>query len=105
MGFRLNEVVAHWYAYQAWPEPNFEATEEAIICCMEELLAKHAVALPGVIESLIEVKAQGFKIALASSSSMRFSQSSQNEVYSGSGTRKTKRSKVCNSRLYPKFYD
>ncbi len=71
MGFRLNEVVAHWYAYQAWPEPNFEATEEAIICCMEELLAKHAVALPGVIESLIEVKAQGFKIALASSSSMR----------------------------------
>lgn len=71
MGFRLNEVVAHWYAYQPWPEPNFEATEEAIICCMEELLAEQAVALPGVLESLKYVQSQGFKTALASSSSMR----------------------------------
>lgn len=71
MGFRLNEVVAHWYAYQAWPEPNFEATEEAIIECMQELLSQQAVALPGVIESLNYAQEQGYKIALASSSSMR----------------------------------
>jgi sugar-phosphatase len=71
MGFRLNEVVAHWYAYQAWPEPNFEATEEAIIQCMEELLSEQAVALPGVIESLNYAQEKGYKIALASSSSMR----------------------------------
>lgn len=71
MGFRLNEVVAYWYAYKPWPEPNFEATEEAIICCMEELLAEKAIALPGVVESLNYVKEKGFKTALASSSSMR----------------------------------
>jgi sugar-phosphatase len=71
MGFRLNEVVAHWYQYQAWENPNFEATEEAIIACMEDLLNTHAVALPGVIDSLEFAKQKGYKIALASSSSMR----------------------------------
>jgi sugar-phosphatase len=71
MGFRLNEVVAYWYAYQPWPEPNFTQTEEDIICCMEELLAEKAVALPGVLESLHYVQANDYKTALASSSSMR----------------------------------
>lgn len=71
MGFRLNEVVEYWYHYQPWENPNFEATEIAIIDCMESLLNKHAVALPGVLESLEFAKEKGFKIALASSSSMR----------------------------------
>jgi sugar-phosphatase len=71
MGFRLNEVVVHWYNYQAWPNPDFAKTEEDIIVCMESLLALHATALPGVIKSLEFAKEKGFKIALASSSSMR----------------------------------
>ncbi len=71
MGFRLNEVVKHWYHYQAWENPDFDATEEAIICCMEDLLNQHAVALPGVEESLIFAQENGYKIALASSSNMR----------------------------------
>lgn len=71
MGFRLNEVVAHWYHYQAWENPDFEATEKAIIDYMAALLQQHAVALPGVTESLSYAKEKGYKIALASSSSMR----------------------------------
>jgi sugar-phosphatase len=71
MGFRLNEVVKPWYHYQAWENPDFDATEEAIICCMEDLLNQHAVALPGVEESLIFAQENGYKIALASSSNMR----------------------------------
>lgn len=71
MGFRLNEVVAHWYAFQNWPEPNFAKTEEDIITCMIAMLHEEAVALPGVIESLAFCREKGYKIALASSSSMR----------------------------------
>jgi sugar-phosphatase len=71
MGFRLNEVVAHWYHYQPWDNPDFEGTEKAIIDYMANLLQQHAVALPGVIESLSFAKENNYKIALASSSSMQ----------------------------------
>lgn len=71
MGFRLNEVVEHWYRYQNWPEPNFQKTEADIINCMKTMLSKEAVALPGVIESLEYSRKMGYKTALASSSSMQ----------------------------------
>ena len=71
MGFRLNEVVQHWYRYQAWPNPNFTQTENDIMDCMEAYMRKDAVALPGVMESLEYVKQKGYACALASSSSMR----------------------------------
>lgn len=71
MGFRLNEVVAHWYHYQPWPNPNFEDTENQIIECMVGLLNQHATALVGVKESLEFARTKGYKIGLASSSAMR----------------------------------
>ncbi len=64
-------MVAHWYHYQPWDNPDFEGTEKAIIDYMANLLQQHAVALPGVIESLSFAKENNYKIALASSSSMR----------------------------------
>lgn len=71
MGFRLSEVVEHWYHYQPWPNPNFKQTEADILDCMEAFMRKDAVALPGVIQSLEYVKEHKLACALASSSSMR----------------------------------
>jgi sugar-phosphatase len=68
MGFRLSEVVAYWYHYQPWPEPNFKQVEQDIIRMMQELITSHAQALPGVID-LIQFLAQSKKrMAIASSS-------------------------------------
>lgn len=71
MGFRLSEVVQHWYHYQAWPNPNFTQTENDILDCMESYMRNEVIALPGVIDSLNYVKKQNYACALASSSSMR----------------------------------
>ncbi len=70
MGFRLNEVVRHWYQYQAWPNPNFEQTETDVLACVQELIIKHAEALPGVLQLLETLKHQHKPMALASSSAM-----------------------------------
>ncbi|MFA9213406.1 MAG: hexitol phosphatase HxpB [Candidatus Methylacidiphilales bacterium] len=70
MGFRLNEVVEHWYNYQPWGEKNFEAVEADVLEIVQQLIADNANALPGVIDTLKLCKAKGYKIALASSSAM-----------------------------------
>lgn len=70
MGFRLNEVVAHWYNYQPWGEKNFEAVEADVLETVKQLIIENADALPGVIQTLELCKANGYKIALASSSAM-----------------------------------
>lgn len=70
MGFRLSEVVAHWYNYQAWGEKNFEAVEDDVLETVKQLIIENADALPGVIQTLELCKSNGYKIALASSSAM-----------------------------------
>lgn len=70
MGFRLNEVVEHWYNYQPWGEKNFEAVEADVLETVKQLIADNANALPGVVDTLKLCKANGYKIALASSSAM-----------------------------------
>lgn len=70
MGFRLSEVVEHWYAYQAWENKDFKKVEEDIIACMKELIEEHVTELPGVHHALNLCRDAGLKIALASSSSM-----------------------------------
>jgi sugar-phosphatase len=70
MGFRLSEVVEHWYNYQAWGEKNFEAIEADVLETVKQLIIENADALPGVIHTLELCKANGYKIALASSSAM-----------------------------------
>lgn len=70
MGFRLNEVVAHWYRYQAWEGATFEEVEHRIIDVMKRLLNEHAVALPGVLDVLDFAKTHSIPMALASSSNM-----------------------------------
>lgn len=70
MGFRLNEVVEHWYNYQSWGEKNFEAVEADVLETVKQLIADNANALPGVLDTLKLCKDNGYKIALASSSAM-----------------------------------
>lgn len=74
MGFRLNEVVKHWYRYQPWPEPDFLRTENEIIEVMKSHLRQHAKALPGVYDTLEWVKKNNYPAAVASSSSMQLIQ-------------------------------
>ncbi|MFY7735144.1 MAG: hexitol phosphatase HxpB [Bacteroidia bacterium] len=70
MGFRLNEVVEHWYNYQPWGEKNFEVVEADVLETVKQLIADNANALPGVVDTLKLCKANGYNIALASSSAM-----------------------------------
>lgn len=70
MGYRLSEVVVHWYNYQPWPNPNFAQVEVDVLACVKELILNQAQAMPGVYELLNHCKKQGYKIALASSSAM-----------------------------------
>ncbi len=70
MGFRLSEVVKHWYHYQPWPNPNFEQTERDVLDCVKQLIHQQADAMPGVYEVLTQCKNKNYKIALASSSAM-----------------------------------
>jgi sugar-phosphatase len=70
MGFRLSEVVKHWYHYQPWPNPNFEQTERDVLDCVKQLIHQQADAMPGVYEVLTHSKNKNYKIALASSSAM-----------------------------------
>lgn len=71
MGFRLNEVVEHWYAYQPWQNPDFEETERQIIKEMELLLNQYAKPLPGVYEVLNFFAAKNIPMAVASSSHLQ----------------------------------
>lgn len=70
MGYRLSEVVVHWYNYQPWPNPNFAQVEADVLACVKELISSEAQAMPGVYELLEHCKHHGYKIALASSSAM-----------------------------------
>lgn len=71
MGFRLSEVVKHWYNYQPWSNPDFTKTEEDVLNCVMELIANHAQTLPGVQTLLSYLHEQKIPMAIASSSAMR----------------------------------
>ena len=70
MGFRLSEVVQHWYQFKPWQNPDFKKTENDILDCVKQLIIDHAEALEGVYEVLEKFSKENFKMALASSSSM-----------------------------------
>lgn len=70
MGFRLSEVVKHWYTYQPWPNANFEQTEVDVLACVQGLIIQHAEALPGVHTLLQHLHQHKIPLALASSSAM-----------------------------------
>lgn len=70
MGFRLSEVVQHWYHYQPWPNPDFAKTECDVLDCVKALIKEHAEPMPGVYGILERCKAAQIPMAVASSSAM-----------------------------------
>lgn len=70
MGFRLSEVVQHWYHYQPWPEPDFTKTEQDVLTCVQQLIREHAGPMPGVYEILNRCQEEQLPMAIASSSAM-----------------------------------
>lgn len=70
MGFRLSEVVRHWYNYQPWPYPDFEQTEKDVLAMVKELIINEAEVLPGVHALLDQLHQEQYKMAVASSSAM-----------------------------------
>lgn len=71
MGFRLSEVVKHWYNYHPWPNPDFAKTEADVLNCVMELIANHAEALPGIQSLLAYLHQRNIPMAVASSSAMK----------------------------------
>jgi HAD superfamily hydrolase (TIGR01509 family) len=80
MGFRLSEVVKHWYTHKPWPNADFKATEEAILNDVTERILAHAEAMPGVYEVLEKCRLAGYKMAIASSSAMRLIEAVVNKL-------------------------
>ncbi|MEI6508107.1 MAG: hexitol phosphatase HxpB [Bacteroidota bacterium] len=70
MGFRLSEVVVHWYQYQPWPNPDFKKTENDVLEYVKKIILENAKPLPGVYEVLEKLKSENYKMAVASSSAM-----------------------------------
>lgn len=72
-GMRIDEVVNYWFKKSplSKSKANKEEIVEAIMQQMQNLMAKHATPLPGIIDSLNLLKSTGVKIALASSSQLR----------------------------------
>lgn len=68
MGYRLNEVIEHWYQRQPWDNLSHRELDDIIINRVIELIHSEGKAMDGVYDSLDIFQQLGFKIAVASSS-------------------------------------
>lgn len=71
MGYRLNEVIEHWYNRQPWGNLSHKELDEIIINRVIELIHSEGKAMAGVYRSIAIFEEVGFKIAVASSSPFR----------------------------------
>lgn len=71
MGMRLYEVVEYWHNKTPWNGMTTKEVEKELLKTVTSLINKRGKAMIGVVESLAYFKAKNYKIALASSSSMK----------------------------------
>lgn len=71
MGLRVDEVVAYWTRERDWHPPSIHEVADAVIDAMETLIRHEAKPIAGVEAALASAEAHGWRIGLASSSSMR----------------------------------
>jgi len=71
MGYRLNEVIEHWYQRQPWTNLSQNQLDDIIINRVIELIQTEGKAMAGVYSSLDLFKKLGYKTAVASSSPYR----------------------------------
>jgi mannitol-1-/sugar-/sorbitol-6-/2-deoxyglucose-6-phosphatase len=71
MGTRVDEVVRHWFEVKPWTGPSLEEVAEQIVTTVAELVQREGRPMDGVEYLLEFFAARGFRLALASSSSMQ----------------------------------
>ena len=71
MGFRIDHVVRHWHEQYPWHDPSLEDVVERIVVTVGELMLQRGAPMPGVIDTINDLRAAGYKLAVASSSQMR----------------------------------
>ena len=70
-GLRIDHVVRHWHERFPWQDPSLEDVELEVVESVGELIRQRGTPLPGVNESIEELSAAGYALAVASSSPMR----------------------------------
>jgi sugar-phosphatase len=70
MGMRTDEVVASWYRRQPWSGPSVAAVAADITARVGRLVDERGMALPGALAAVAMARAEGHRLALASSSAM-----------------------------------
>ena len=68
VGLRLDEVIDYWYNQVGWENCPPSQVESKIVLKMVELLTADGKPLPGVVETIHYLKANNYKIGLATSS-------------------------------------
>ena len=71
VGLRMDEVVSMLYDRIGWKNKSLKAVEEDVVNTLIREIKSQGSALPGVHESLNQIKSAGLKIGLATSSAMR----------------------------------
>tara|TARA_B100000678_G_C18072995_1_gene447500 strand:- start:73 stop:702 length:630 start_codon:yes stop_codon:yes gene_type:complete len=71
MGLRIDEVVDYWFEKHPWEGMTTAEMTTYIVDEMERELRENAVPMPGVMEVIQQLKNEGYKMAIASSSQMR----------------------------------
>jgi sugar-phosphatase len=69
-GLEIQDTVFYWYEHQPWLEPSQDAVCDDIEQTVAKLIIEKGEAISGVYETLAYFKQKGWKIAVASSSSM-----------------------------------
>ncbi len=70
MGMRTDEVVASWHRRQPWSGPSVDAVAADITARVGRLVDERGTALPGALAAVAMARAEGHRVALASSSAM-----------------------------------
>ena len=67
-GKRLDEVIADWHRQFGWNGPGVAAMHDEVLDAVTRLIVERGEPLPGVIEAMETLSAQGIRMAIASSS-------------------------------------
>lgn len=68
MGFRIEEVVQHWYRFKPWTNITLEEVKNNVLFEVAQLIEQKGRSMPGVNYILDFFQTQEFKIGLASAS-------------------------------------
>ncbi|MBK8847192.1 MAG: hexitol phosphatase HxpB [Bacteroidetes bacterium] len=70
-GLRIDEVTQHWYDMHPWPHYSPDEVAEKIIDQLIQLIELQGKSMKGTMELLYYLQQQNYKLAIATSSSMR----------------------------------